>query len=34
MEDYMGNCRAVVEPFVETFVETIVRLPRISVRVC
>ena len=27
----MGNCRAVVEPFVETFVETIVRLPSISV---
>jgi hypothetical protein len=35
MDDYMGNYRAVVEPFVEpfveTFVETTVRLPSILV---
>ena len=31
MDDCTGNCRAVVEPFVETFVETIVRLPNILV---
>src|SRR6266446_2131077 len=30
-DDYIGNCRAVVEPFIELFVETIVRLPSISV---
>jgi hypothetical protein len=30
-DNYIGNCRAVIEPFVETVVETIVRLPSILV---
>ena len=31
MDDYIGNCRAGIEPFVETFVEIIVRFPSILV---
>jgi len=30
-DDYIGNCRAVVEVFIETFVETIMRLPSVLV---